>query len=48
MRIGNTIKTNITFLLCVVFIFVIIIVKLVYVSYAKNVDGISMPEQSFV
>ena len=42
MGIGNTIKINKLFLLCVVFIFGIIILKLVYVSYANTIDGINM------
>lgn len=44
MGIGNTIKINKLFLLCVVFIFGIIIAKLIYVSYSTKVDGINMQE----
>jgi len=44
MGIGNTIKINKLFLLCVVFIFGIIIAKLIYVSYANKIDGINMQE----
>ena len=44
MGIGNTIKINKLFLICVVFIFGLIIFKLIYVSYATYVDGINMQE----
>ena len=42
MKRNSTIKINNTFLFCVVFIFGIIIAKLIYVSYAEVVDGIDM------
>lgn len=44
MGIGNIIKINKLFLICVVFIFGIIIAKLIYVSYANIVDGVNMQE----
>ena len=44
MGIGNTIKISKLFLICVVFIFGIIIAKLFYVSYSSTVDGINMQE----
>ena len=44
MEIGNTIKINKLFLLCVVFIFGLIIVKLLYVSYANYIDDINMQQ----
>lgn len=44
MGIGNTIKISKLFLICVVFIFGIIIAKLLFVSYSNTVDGINMQE----
>lgn len=42
MRGNNTIKISKLFLVCVVFIFGLIIAKLIYVSGSPNVDGIDM------
>lgn len=42
MRGNNTIKISKLFLVCVVFIFGIIIAKLIYVAYSPTVDGIDM------
>ncbi len=42
MRRNNTIKINTLFLVCVVFVFGLIIAKLIYVSVSPVVDGINM------
>ena len=44
MKKNSTIKINYYGLLCVVFLFAIFIYKLVYISYAKVVDGMNIQE----
>ncbi len=44
MKRTRTVRINIFFIIGIVFLFVIIILKLLYVSLSKNVDGINLKE----